>query len=110
MKSIMQEIKDTQSEYGNTLRDFKIIAELGRGSYGIVYKVQATKDNSRVYVLKKILMQHLKPKHQREALQEVLILRKLVHPHIIRYYTSFIESECLYILMEYAAGGDLYMV
>ena len=110
MKSIIKEIKETPSEYGNSVNDFKIQGELGRGSYGIVYKVQAVKDDNKVYVLKKIMMKHLKSKHQREALQEVLILRKLVHPNIIRYYASFIESECLYILMEYAAGGDLYAV
>lgn len=52
----------------------------------------------------------MKPKHQRESLQEALILRKLTHPNIITYYTSFIETDCLYILMEYAAGGDLYAV
>lgn len=33
--------------------DFKIINELGRGSYGTVYKVTSLKDNL-TYVLKKI--------------------------------------------------------
>lgn len=106
----MKEIREAQSEYGNSMADFKILNELGRGSYGIVYKVQALKDKNNVYVLKKIAIKHLKPKHQREALQEVLILRKLEHPNIIRYYTSFLESDSLYILMEYAAGGDLQTV
>lgn len=32
----------------------------------------------------------------------------LHHPHIIQFYTSFIESDNLYILMEYAQKGDLY--
>ena len=106
----IKELKETHSEYGNSLSDFNILNELGRGSYGTVYKVQAKKCNHTVFVLKKIPMKHLKPKHQREALQEVQILKKLTHPNIITYYTSFVESECLYILMEYAAGGDLYSV
>ena len=107
---LVKELRVTQSEYGNCLKDFKIIEELGRGSYGIAYKVEALKHTDLICVLKKIHIKHIQPKQQREALREVLILRKLSHPYIIRYYTSFIEEDCLYILMEYAAGGDLYKV
>ncbi len=32
------------------------------------------------------------------------------YPNIIRYYVSFIESDCLCIIMEYAEGGDLQSV
>eukprot|EP00826_Nyctotherus_ovalis_P034540 TRINITY_DN2889_c0_g4_i4.p1 TRINITY_DN2889_c0_g4~~TRINITY_DN2889_c0_g4_i4.p1 ORF type:complete len:592 (+),score=135.20 TRINITY_DN2889_c0_g4_i4:225-2000(+) len=107
MMSIIREIKETTSEYGNAVADFELLAELGRGAYGVVYKVRARKDNN-VYALKKIPMKHMKIKHQREALQEMLLLKKLSHPNIIRYYASFIESENLYILMEFGAGGDLH--
>lgn len=34
-------------------------------------------------------------------------LRKLNHPHVIQYYTSFLEKQHLYIVMEYAEKGDL---
>jgi serine/threonine protein kinase len=44
------------------MTDFKILSELGRGSYGTVFKVQSAKDTG-VYVLKKILMKHMKQKH-----------------------------------------------
>ena len=110
MPIIIKQITESQSEYGNSMTDFEIVAELGRGSYGVVYKVKAHKDHDNVYALKKIPMKHLKLKHQREALQEMLLLKKLAHPNIIRYYASFIEAESLHILMEYAAGGDLYAV
>jgi len=30
------------------------------------------------------------------------------HPHIIKYYHSFIDGSYFYILMEHASGGDLY--
>ena len=89
------------------MRNFQVLAELGRGSYGIVYKVQSLRD-SQVYVLKKICMKHMKPKHQAAALKEVQILRTISHPHIIRYHTSFVEDDALHILMEYAEEGDLY--
>ena len=44
------------------MKDFEILSELGRGSYGTVYKVLSSID-SKVYVLKKINMKHMKPKH-----------------------------------------------
>ena len=96
-------------DVGSSLSSFRVISELGRGSYGVVYKVQSLAD-SRDYVLKKINIKHLKPKQQNLVLKEVLILKKVRHPNIIRYYNSFIEEDSLYIVMEFAEGGDLHMV
>lgn len=83
------------------------MSELGHGSYGTVFKVKSLKDD-RIYVLKRINMKTMKPKHQDAAIAEVQILRKLKHPHIIKYYTSFMEDESLHIVMEYAESGDMY--
>ena len=63
--------------------DFRIVSELGRGSYGTVYKVTSLKNN-QVYVLKKISLKHMKPKQQQSALKEVQILRNLEHAHVIK--------------------------
>ncbi len=83
--------------------------ELGRGSYGVVFLVRSILDG-KFYVLKKMSFKVSKAKKQREALREAKLLRKLRHPHIIRYFHSFIESENLYMVMEYAEGGDMYNV
>lgn len=58
--------------------------------------------------MKKISLKHMKQKNQIAALKEVQILRNLKHPHVIKYYTSFMEEDCLHILMEYAENGDMY--
>jgi serine/threonine protein kinase len=44
------------------MQDFKIISELGKGSYGTVYRVTSNKDG-QTYVLKKISLKHMKQKH-----------------------------------------------
>lgn len=106
---LMKELSRDQSEYGNVLSDFKVLSELGRGAYGVAYQVRSLKQGA-TFVLKKIPISHLNPRQQKEALFEVQILRRLKHPNIIKYYTSFIEDESLFILMEYASGGDLYTV
>ena len=76
-----------QEEYshtiGGSLGDFKILSELGRGSYGLVYKVQSKLDKN-VYVIKKLDLNHMKEKHQKEAWKEAMILKKVHHPNIIK--------------------------
>ncbi|KRX10863.1 Protein kinase-like domain [Pseudocohnilembus persalinus] len=91
---------------GSSTQDFQILSELGRGSYGTVYKVVSLSTNKEL-VMKKINIKHMKPKQQKEALKEAQILRKIKHSSIIKYYTSFMENDCLYIIMEYADNGDL---
>jgi serine/threonine protein kinase len=65
------------------MSDFKFVSELGRGSYGVVHRVQSVRD-LQIYVMKKIQLTHLKPKLQQAAHKEVQILKTLDHPHIIK--------------------------
>ena len=94
-------------EFGSSLADFEIDTELGRGSHGVVYRARSLTDD-KLYVLKRIDINKVNKATKREVLLEVSIMRKLKHPHVIKYYTSFLEDEFLYILMEYADGGDLH--
>ena len=103
----MDQLKKKEYEVGNKLSDFEVIKELGKGSYGIVYTVRSLL-NSNVYVMKKMELNHLKPRQQQECYREVSILKKVSHQNIIKYYSSFLEKEILYIIMEYAELGDLY--
>lgn len=98
-----------EEKIGNKISDFMIIKELGRGSYGVVSKVQSLK-NGEIYVIKSLDLSIMKERQQKEAWKEAMILKKLDHPNIIKYYTSFLENENLNIVMEYAEGGDLYSV
>ena len=105
MESFFNKLKETK--IGSRLSDFTIINQLGKGSYATVYTVLSHVD-SKIYAMKKMDLNHLKPRQQNECYKEVSILRKLNHPNIIKYYSSFLEKECLYIIMEYAELGDLY--
>ena len=102
----MQQPKKSE-EVGSKLSDFKILKELGKGSYGTVYTVKSN-INSNIYVMKKMELNHLNPRQQTECYREVSILKKVDHKNIIKYYSSFLDKEILYIIMEYAELGDLY--
>lgn len=41
--------------------------------------------------------------------QEIYLLQNLIHPRIIRFYSSFLSNDCdyIHIIMEYAPHGSL---
>lgn len=43
-------------------------------------------------------------------MKEVTVLKSISHPNIIKYYDSFVDEHYLYIVMQYAAKGDLHAV
>ena len=83
------------------MTDFWILTELGKGSYGTVFKVESLKDH-KIYVLKRTSLNTKSLKHQEAVMKEASLLKTIHHPHVIKYFTSFLEDNCLHILMEYA--------
>ena len=65
MDDISSNNKKQNENVGTKLSDFKILKELGKGSYGTVYTVLSYK-NDNIYVMKKMELNHLKEKQQRE--------------------------------------------
>jgi MAP/microtubule affinity-regulating kinase len=50
----------------------------------------------------------LQPKQLQKLYREVRILKKLNHPHIIQLYEVLESDTCLYLVLEYVSGGELY--
>ena len=59
-------------------------------------------------MIKKIKFENLKVNKYKSVLEEVRNMRKVEHLNIIKYYNSFFDERAMYILMEYAKGGDLH--
>eukprot|EP00877_Chromochloris_zofingiensis_P008776 jgi/Chrzof1/4151/Cz14g00290.t1 len=91
----------------STFDDFVVREKIGSGSYGVVYKV-VRKVDRQTYALKEIDLQGLSRKEQEECIRETQILSHLDSQHIIRYYDSFLEKGKLFIVTEFAAGGNLH--
>ena len=87
---------------------YEVIAEIGKGSFGRVYKV-LRKADGRQLVWKELNYGKMQEKEKQMLVTEVNILRDLRHPNIVRYYDRIIDKDTakLYIVMEYCAGGDL---
>ncbi|CAD8172262.1 unnamed protein product [Paramecium octaurelia] len=89
-----------------SVSDFEIIKKLGQGSFSSVYKVKRKSDGQE-YAMKKVQMSGLATKELNNALNEVRILASLENPYIIGYREAFIRGDNLFIVLEYAGGGDL---
>ncbi|XP_063233334.1 aurora kinase C-like [Bacillus rossius redtenbacheri] len=91
-----------------TIDDFEIGFPLGRGKFGRVY---LARDKISHYV---VALKILFKKELRDCKMAVLVAREieiqahLHHPRILELLTYFHDAEKIYLVLEYAPGGELY--
>ncbi|XP_060569854.1 serine/threonine-protein kinase Nek1-like isoform X7 [Ruditapes philippinarum] len=83
------------------------VRKIGEGAFGKADLVKLKKDGSQC-VIKEISIMRMNSKERSEARKEVSVLAQLKHPNIVAYRESFEEHGCLYIVMDFCSGGDLY--
>ena len=92
---------------GDKIDNYEILQVLGSGSFGYVAKAKS-RLNHKIYAIKQMNFKESKSDKEMElAENEVTILKNLDHPLITKYYKSFKEGDCLYIVMEFMDNGDL---
>lgn len=81
---------------------------IGKGAFGQVWKVRHKKTD-KIYVIKVMNKQNIIEQRMAEHINlEVEILYKINHPHIIKLYNHFEDDDNIYLVMHYAAKGQLY--
>ena len=73
---------------------------LGEGAFGEVFLFESRADPRLRYAVKVLFREDMDPEIFAAVNQEVEILAKLDHPHIVRYTESFEDEQNLYIVME----------
>lgn len=111
--NIMHGIENTGTVKMNNHRKklrqrFDIIKKLGQGTYGKV-QLGINKETGQEVAIKTIK----KSKIETEAdliriRREVQIMSSVQHPNIIHIYEVFENREKMVLVMEFAAGGELY--
>ncbi|XP_014899431.1 serine/threonine-protein kinase Nek1 isoform X5 [Poecilia latipinna] len=89
------------------MEKYEKVKQIGEGSFGKAILVKS-KDDGRQYVIKEIGISGMSSKERQESRREVAVLANMSHPNIVQYKESFEEGGCLYIVMDYCEGGDLF--
>nr|AAF25838.1 serine/threonine kinase AIE1 [Mus musculus] len=91
-----------------TINDFEIGRPLGRGKFGRVYLARL-KENHFIVALKVLFKSEIEKEGLEHQLRrEVEIQAHLQHPNILRLYNYFYDDTRIYLILEYAPGGELY--
>lgn len=89
--------------------NYKVIQQLGEGSFGKAFLCKRESDDS-LCVIKQILIEGMDKKEKDDVLNESIILAKLDHQNIIKFFEVFESNKpkhMVNIVTEYADGGDL---
>ncbi|XP_023608885.1 serine/threonine-protein kinase ULK3 isoform X5 [Myotis lucifugus] len=96
------------SSWGPPRLDGFILTErLGSGTYATVYKAYAKKDTREVVAIKCVAKKSLNKASVENLLTEIEILKGIRHPHIVQLKDFQWDSDNIYLIMEFCAGGDL---
>lgn len=85
-------------------KKYQKVSDLSSGSFGIVQLARNIETNELVAI--KSIERGDRVNRYVEA--EILNHRMLRHPHVIEFKEVFLTSEFICIVMEYAAGGNLF--
>lgn len=91
-----------------TLEDFDIGKSLGRGKFGNVYLAREKKQGfiCALKVMYKVQLARSNVEYQLR--REIEIQSHLRHENILRLYAYFYDEKRVYLILEFAAGGELY--
>jgi len=90
------------------LEDFDIGKKLGKGKFGSVYLARE-RQSSYVVAIKAIKTAQLKKAGVEHQLRrEIEIQSHLRHPNILKLHTFFYDEKRIYLVLQYAANGELY--
>jgi serine/threonine protein kinase len=97
---------------GSLLADrYRILAKVGEGGFGVVYKARDIKRRHRLVAIKQIDLSGLSPRQIIEATdsynREVSMLSRLSHRNLPRIYDHFTDPTHWYVVMQYIEGETL---
>jgi MAP/microtubule affinity-regulating kinase len=86
--------------------NYKILNTIGRGQFGKVKAGYHELTKERV-ALKFIVKSNLESETLKLVTREIMIMKLLNHPHIIKLFEIMETDDYLIMVMEHASGGEL---
>ncbi|KAF7319794.1 Kinase-like protein [Mycena kentingensis (nom. inval.)] len=92
-----------------SLNSFEIGRPLGKGQFGRVYMVRTKAPPNYILALKTInKSQLIRGNMEKLVRREIEIQQNLRHPNVLRLYGYFHDKKRIFLMLEYAANGELY--
>ena len=79
---------------------FDILHQIGKGSYGSVYK-SIHKESRQVVAIKKV------PFDLQDMIKEISIMQQCDSPYVVKYYGTYFKGSELWIVMEFCGAGSI---
>ncbi|KAJ1649206.1 hypothetical protein IWQ61_009634, partial [Dispira simplex] len=107
LNAIVQEAQARSTKVG--LDDFHVMRLIGQGAYGRVFLVQH-KQSGQYFAMKVVRKSRVVANSRQITFTkaERAILEDVRHPFVVRLFYAFQTAECLYLILEYASGGELF--
>ncbi|CAG2104544.1 unnamed protein product, partial [Medioppia subpectinata] len=87
---------------GNYKTQFIEMSAIGLGGFGTVFKVRHRLDD-KIYAVKRVQFGDFSEEKKQKVLKEVKSLAKLDSNFVVKYYNSWLESNHLFIQMEFCS-------
>jgi len=111
MSYIFQDLREElpTSQTDEIFKFYDIHHELGKGNFSVV-KLGVNRTTGEPCAIKILSKRKFwsDPKTKDQIVREVEILEKIQHPNCVQYKGLFEGEKYIYIVLEYAAGGELF--
>ncbi|KAI0193958.1 serine/threonine-protein kinase [Xylaria flabelliformis] len=89
---------------------FEIGRPLGKGKFGRVYLARH-RESGYICALKMLRKEEItRERAEMHVRREIEVHSSLRHPGILRFYGWFHDSQRIFLILEYAAGGELFTI
>jgi len=102
----LSDVRERKGEF-KIEEDYEVKQVLGTGAFSEV-KLGISKANKKKYAIKCINKKKVGAKELTALTREIGILKKLRHPNIIQLVEVLDTSETLFLVLEFAEGGELF--
>ncbi|XP_065161670.1 serine/threonine-protein kinase MARK2 isoform X5 [Atheta coriaria] len=107
-------VKSSQSAHRNrrageepTIGKYKLLKTIGKGNFAKV-KLAKHLPTGKEVAIKIIDKTQLNPGSLQKLFREVRIMKMLDHPNIVKLFQVIETDKTLYLVMEYASGGEVF--
>ncbi|KAF6718918.1 Serine/threonine-protein kinase MARK1 [Oryzias melastigma] len=102
-RSSVAAITDEQPHVGN----YRLLKTIGKGNFAKVKLAKHTLTGREV-AIKIIDKTQLNPTSMQKLFREVSVMKMLNHPNIVKLFEVIETEKTLYLVMEYASGGEVF--